>query len=224
MARKQYPHDVYISPPFAIKRFLGLREKYGDLAAVTKSEYKPEREAWITGVFLLGLSKLAKKEFWLRVNQEDTAPDTFTISFKETNRGVAIVIQNVEIFEYEKHARTNIINAIKNKLVGKAYPNNFILLCYIHSRSGETFDTQEMYKKVISLKPNIAEIWMLANIQSATNTEHVVFQVWPTPNGCKFDYVEEYKKSTQKDMIHVRRGWTNKIEFVPMGKWVLKLP
>ena len=77
MARQQYPQDIYLSPPFAIKRFLGLRQKHGDKAAVTKSEYKPEREAWITGVFLLGLSKIKNLGSYLE--------KYFCIFYKELN-------------------------------------------------------------------------------------------------------------------------------------------
>jgi hypothetical protein len=224
MARKQYPIDVYLSPPFAIKRFLGLRQKHGDKAAVTKSEYKPEREAWITGVFLLGLSKIAKREFWLRVNTEDTVPDVYTISFVETARGVTAEMQNVEVFEYESHAHTDIIGAIENKLKGKVYPDNYILLCYVHDRTGEVFNTNEIYERVKVLNLKIAEVWVLANILTPTNAEHVIFQVFPTANGCKFDYLEECKNSKQKDMINAKRGSAKKIEFIPMGKAILRLP
>lgn len=224
MARKIYPDDVYFSPPFAIKRFLGVREKHGDKAAVTKGEYKPEREAWITGVFLLGLSKLAKREFWLRINNDDTAPDTFTISFVETEKGVMAEIQYVEIFEYEKHSTTDLVGAITNKLKGKAYPDNYILLCYVHDRTGEIFNTKELYEKMKNFNTKIAEIWILANILSETNSEHVIFQVFPDENGCKFDYIKEYKKSTQKEMINPKRGSAKKVEFTPMGKAILKLP
>lgn len=224
MARKIYPNDVYFSPSFAIKRFLGLREKYGDKAAVTKSEYKPEREAWITGVFLLGLSKIAKREFWLKINNDDTAPDTYTISFVETEKGVTAEIQCVEIFEYEKHSKTDLVRAISDKLNGKAYPDNYILLCYIHDRTGEIFNTREVFEKMKNFDTNIAEIWVLANILSPANSEHVIFQVFPKENGCKFDYVEEYKQSIQKEMINPKRGMAKKIEFTPMGKTILKLP
>ncbi len=224
MARKIYPDDVYFSPSFAIKRFLGLREKHGDKATVTKSEYKPEREAWITGVFLLGLSKIAKREFWLRINNDDTAPDTFTISFVETEKGVAAEIQCVEIFEYEKHSKTDLVGAITDKLRGKAYSDNFILLCYVHDRTGEIFNTREIFKKMKNFDTKIAEIWVLANILSPTNSEYVIFQVFPDENGCKFDYVEEYKNNKQNEMINPKRGATRKIEFTPMGKAILRLP
>ena len=224
MARKIYPTNVYFSPAFAIKRFLGLRQKHGDYKAITKSEFKPEREAWITGVFLLGLSKLAKREFWLRANTEDSAPDVFTISFVETIKGVTAEMQNIEIFEYESHAQTDLVGAIKDKLKGKVYPDNYILLCYIHDRMGEVFNTNELLDKVILLNPKVAEVWVLTNILGPTNTEHVIFQVFPVSNGYRFDYLKEFRNSNQIEMINPHRGSTKKIEFISMGKAIFKLP
>lgn len=224
MARKQYPLDIYFSPSFAIKRFLGLRQKYGDKIAVTKSEFKPEREAWMTAVFLLGLSKLSSREFWLRINNEDSAPDIITVSFIESDKGVVAEMQNVEIFEYEAHANTDLTGALKNKLSGKTYPDDYILLCYVHDRKGEIFNTKDVYEKVKELNPKIAEVWVLSSVLCPSGSEHVIFQAFPKPNVCKFDYIEEYKNSKQKELIHARRGFTKKINFVTMGKFILKLP
>lgn len=133
-------------------------------------------------------------------------------------------MQNVEIFEYESHSNTDLVGAVKNKLSGKAYPDNYILLCYVHGRSGEIFKTKDIYKKVKKINLRIAEVWVLANILSPTNSEHVIFQIYPKHNAYRFDYLEECKTSKQKELIHTRRGSTQKIKFVPMGKHVLKLP
>jgi hypothetical protein len=224
MARKLYSSEIYLSPSFAIKRFLGLRQKYGDKAALTKSEFKPEREAWITAVFLLGLGKLAGREFWLRPNNEDSAPDVITVSFAESDEGVVAQMQNVEIFEYESHAETDLAGAIKNKLSGKAYPDDYILLCYVHSRAGETFSTKEIFEKVSRVDPKVSEVWVLSSILSPTSSEHVVFQAFPKYNVYKFDYLDELKASRQRELIHTKKGFVKQIEFVPMGKYIFKLP
>lgn len=228
MARNQYPDDIYLSPCFAIKRFLGLRDKHGDRDALTKAEFKPEREMWITGVFLLGISQLTQKEYWLQPNTEDTAPDTLAISLVEAKRGVTAEIQNIEIFEYEKHAKASLTVAIKKKLKGKAYPDNYLLLCYIHGRPGEALKVKEIFESVKKIKPTISQVWLLTSILSDDSSSmHVITQVFPHLIVKKFDYLELCKSRTQKEIIQAKRDLTKKtmkVEFKPLGGLILRLP
>lgn len=227
MARKQYPEDIYLSPCFAIKRFMGLRQKHGDLNAVTKTEFKPEREMWISGVFLLGISQLTNKKYWLRPNNEDTAPDTFAITLLNSKKGVTAEIQNIEIFEYGKHVKVDIVTAIKQKLFNKNYPENYLLLCYIHDRGGEEFKPRDIFEAVKNINPKIAQIWVLIGVAESTSTDHVIVQVFPHLVTKKFDYIDLCKKLNQKEMIRGRRDLTKKtteVEFEPLGKFILKLP
>lgn len=227
MSRKQYPDDIYLSPCFAIKRFLGLRDKHGDKEAILRGEFKPEREMWVTGVFLLGISQLTKKEYWLRVNIEDTAPDTFAISLIDAERGVTAEIQNIEIFEYESHAKMDLTEAIKKKLANKTYPDNYLLLCYVHGRAGEEFKPKRVFEAVKTFNPQVAQIWILANVLSDDSADHVVVRIFPNLLMKKFDYLELCKISKQIEMIRARRDLRKKItkvEFEPLGDYILKLP
>mgnify|MGYP001569112675 CR=1 FL=1 len=227
MSRNLYPEDIYLSPCFAIKRFLGLRDEYGDLEAVTNGEYKPEREMWITGVFLLGIGLLTGKEYWLRPNREDSAPDIFAISPVGSKKGVVAETQNIEIFEYESHSKGTLIEAIRGKLSGKAYTDNYLLLCYVHDRAGEEFNTKEVCEAVKSISPNISQIWVLTNTLGTVNTEHVMVQVFPNYILRRYNYIELCKSSKQIEMIKARRDLTKittEVEFEPLGKYILKLP
>ncbi len=226
MARRFYPENIYISPCFAIKRFVGLRQKYGNMAALTKSEFKPEREAWITGVFLLGLTKISGRKFWLRINNEDNSPDTVTMSPVERDKGVVAEMQNVEIFGYGPHSKDDLVAAIQRKLRLKAYSDNYILLCYVYGRTGEVFNTREIFTRVNSLnpRPKIAEIWVLANLSGNKSSEHVIFQVFPRENGMTFDYLKMCRDCNQEEIINPSRGMAKKVEFIPKGKVHFRLP
>lgn len=228
MARNQYPPDVFLSPAFAIKRFQGLREKHGNKKALSEVEFKPEREMWITGVFLLGIGDLTHKQYWLRPNNEDTTPDTYSISLLASDKGATAEMQNIEIFEYENHNKNTLIEAITKKLDNKAYPDDYTLLCYIHDRGGEKLTPIEIVKQVKKIKPKIAQIWILANVLNPlTSNEHMLIQVYPEPIVYKFDYLEAIKKQNQVEMIHAKKDLRKMIKeviFEPIGLHILKLP
>lgn len=227
MSRGLYPEDIYLSPRFAIKRFLGLRDKYGNSEAITNVEFKPERELWITGVFMLGIGQITGKEYWLRPNREDSAPDIYAISMEGSSSGVKAEIQNIEVFEYGPHSESGLVGAIRDKLKNKAYTDNYLLLCYVHDRVGEEFKTKDVFEAVKGINPKISQIWVLTNILNVINSEHAIVQVFPNYTARRYDYAELCRLNKQIDMIRARMDLTKKtteVEFKPLGEYVLKLP
>lgn len=223
MARENYPDNVFISPCFAIKRFLGLREKYGDRKAVTNNRFKPEREAWIAGVFLAGFGQRVKREYWLRMCKEET-PDIIAVSFTGGTNGVVMELQNIEIFEYERHFKGSLVESIKEKLAGKAYPDDYTLLCYAHSRTGESFDTKEIFEELKKQRINTADLWIILSPMGENYSEHVAFRGYPAPALINFDYAQVCRTTKQVEMIKPSRGLDKEVKFTPLGKYVLKLP
>lgn len=136
-----YPVGLFLSPRFAIHRLEGLVQKHGMKAVLTKSCFKAEREAWITGVFAFALGKMTKQQYWVGIVSEDTSPDTLLINFKETDGNTIKEVMHLEIFEWESHSQGTLVNAIRRKLRDKKYPEYFSLLCYAHRPAGEKLDT-----------------------------------------------------------------------------------
>lgn len=223
----QYPPDIYISPGFAIKRMMGFRQKYGNTRALTDGSFQKEREMWIAGVFLLDMERITKKEYWLKPVQNSGTPDILALHLFPSEIGATAEFQEIEIFEYESHFKGSLIDAIKSKLSRKSYPENYILLGYFHHRPGEVFKPYEISQQVHSLSPNLSQIWILGSIQSKVPHTYTVVQLYPKNIYHNFDYMADFSATKQHELIRAKRDLTrktNRIEFEPLGRFILPLP
>lgn len=226
-AKRLYPEDIYLSPCFAIKRMIGLRQKYGNFKALTSRRFQREREMWIAGVFLLALGRITRKEYWLRPIVETNTPDIVALSLSQTPDGTLAEFQNIEIFEYEQHFSGNLVEAIKSKIANKSYPDNYTLLCYVHGRVGEILKPYQVYQQMLQLSPKLSQIWVMCVFQLEKSRTHTVIQVFPEPISHNFDYVSIFKQTKQKELIRARRDLTRKtnaVEFEDLGQFILPLP
>lgn len=217
-----YPKNFYMSPLFVTERWKRIVEKYGIARSLKDIKFQAEREAWFTAIFLLGIMEIDDKEYWVGVNDEDSTPDTFGVTFPRTGRGMSRNIMNIEIFEWESHSRSTLIEAVLKKLENKSYPNYFILLCYIHSRPMERLEAEKLFQDFKDLKPKIGQIWVICNIFN-NEREHYLFQLYPNKSHVLFDYQETLKKhASQVDMLKVSRGISTEIK--DLGTHFLPLP
>lgn len=224
--------DIFFSPAKALQRMTGVYERDGIEQGLRADVFKPVREAWAAAVFLLGYSQLTKTQYWLRENpKKNEAPDVFAISVREptpNGKGVAREVMEIEICEYDEHAKTSIANHIKEKLSGKAYNPFTFLLCYIHVK-GQT-KLIDVIEGIRNLKIAIREIWLLFHLDGKPIANFAIARVYlrdadlgKTNLQYKGNYIE-LAQIPQKEMIKTTRGSGRKVDFFKMGIAYVPLP
>lgn len=221
---KLYPENFYMSPFFVIERFKRIVEKQGPEEALNSVKFKAEREAWITAVFLLGLSKGKQDEHWVGINPDDSTPDTYGVQFLPYGKGLERRIMNFEIFEWEKHSKNSLFEAILNKLKCKNYPDYFWLLAYVHGHEGEGLNPEEIFQTLKDRKIPIGSIWMLSSILSENNGDHVIVQLYPRRGQVSFNYLAEAEKRKGQTELIQATGRGISQEFKRMGIKHIPLP
>lgn len=224
MSRKLHPKDLYHSPKYVIERYNYLLQKYGQ-KELKKSRYKPERELLIGGWFLFGINRHQNIPYWLRCNNEDTTPDLFAARTMQTQNGASCETQCIEVMEYEKHSKCNLLEAIKEKLKNTVYPKYYILLCCIHDRMVKV-NGNILCEELKQLNPNIAQIWLVGATR-LNNEEVLVLKVFPEVWDTKYMLKKELKENNQIKHLRMSRDLTRKhtkIEIIPDGKIQLPLP
>jgi hypothetical protein len=221
------PADTYMSPYFLAKRFESIRLKYGNDQSLKIAKLKSERELWITAAFILGLSKLTGKSFWIGPNAEDSTPDTYAVSFRSSENehakeGQIKEITNIEVFEWEDHSEDSLLDAIRKKVKGKKYPEYFTLLCYVHGRNGEGANVETIFQALKTEEFGFAELWLLSSIQDPIN-DHTVVRLYPERARIDFVYEKEVAaKRDQEEIIQPSRGFGT--GFIPMGPLRIPIP
>lgn len=224
--------DIFFSPTKALQRMVGLYKRDGIEQALKANAFKPVREAWAAAVFLLGYSQITKSQYWLRENpRKNEAPDIFAISIRAplpSEKGVSREIIEIEVCEYDDHAKTNIADHIKRKLHGKAYNPFTFLLCYVHTK-GQTrlIDVIDGLKDV---KTTVREIWLLFHFDAEPIGNFAIARVYLRDANLEktnLQYKGNYIKLSQipqKDMIKPIKGSGHKVDFFSLGRAYVPLP
>jgi hypothetical protein len=145
-----YPSDLGMSPQFAMYRFKGAIAKYGQRKVISESRFQKAREMWATACFLTGLSKLTQKTYWVAPEYNNQTPDTYGVSFTPHFKYQGGKVREdlyIEVSEYEQHASGNLVDTIKRKLSGKAYPDYYVLLIYAN-RPGEKVNLEQVFQEL----------------------------------------------------------------------------
>jgi len=132
-----------MSPAFAMGRFTAASNKYSQDHVLTNSRFKKAREIRATAAFLLGLSKITGKTYWVMPEYDANTPDTYGISFAPHPKfedGNIRDMLSVEVTEYESHCHGDLLVFVKRKLSNKYLPNHYILLVHAN-RPSEKIDT-----------------------------------------------------------------------------------
>ena len=224
--------DVFFSPTKALQRMVGLYERDGIEQGLKSDAFKPVREAWAAAVFLLGYSQVTKSRYWLRENpKKNEAPDVFAISVREptpNEKGVAREVMEIEVCEYDEHAKTSIADHIKKKLGDKSYNPFSFLLCYIHTK-GQT-RLIDVIDGLRGIKTSVREIWLLFHLDGEPIGNFVIARVYlrdadlgKTNLQYKGNYIE-LARIPQQEMIKPIRGSGRKVDFFKMGIGYVPLP
>jgi hypothetical protein len=207
--QRLFPPDLAMSPAFAIGRFTAAGRKYGQDRVLTHSRFKKAREIRTTAAFLLGLSKITGKTYWVMPEYEADTPDTYGISFAPHPKyedGNIRDLLNVEVTEYETHSDEDLIAFVKRKLSNKYLPDHYILLVHVN-RASEKINTDQVFVELAKQNLRLGEIWLLGNIEDGSEDKFVVVCLYSTRAGIFFQLNEEIEKSQgQTEMITMSRG------------------
>jgi hypothetical protein len=218
-----YPSDIFLSPNLAIKRMNQLVQKYGMSNALTDGRFKEEREAAITALFLLGYRLLLGRDFWIGICQDDP-PDNIAVSPQKraNGRGMVKQIINIEIFEWEGHSAKTLTQAIREKMKGKNYPKDYLLLCQVR-RPGERANVEEYYQDLQRETPNVSEVWLVSSIED-DQYDHVIVRLYPAIAEKRFNLSEQLEaaKNQTPCLRELGRGIMDHPE--PMDDTHLPLP
>lgn len=223
--KQLYPPGMGMSPQFAMNRFKGAMAKYGQQKVFRESRFQKAREMWASAAFLTGLSKLTEKTYWVAPEYNNQTPDTYGISFKPHAKyegGKMKEVLNIEVSEYEQHASGDLVETIKRKLNGKAYPEYYVLLIY-GIRPGERVDldivSQELSKETFS----VDEIFLLASVSGVSENVYKVVSLFRKRASIDFSVDEELAEApTQADTITWSQGLGD--DFLIEERHVLRLP
>ena len=134
----------------------------------------------------------------------------------------------IEVCEYDEHAKENIANHIKTKLSDKAYNLSTFLICYIHTK-GET-RLIDVINGLKDIQTSVREIWLLFHLDKAPIGNFIIARVFlrgadlaKTNLQYKGNYIE-LAKITQRDMVKPMMGSGRKVDFFKMGMAYVPLP
>jgi hypothetical protein len=206
---KLFPPNLAMSPAFAIGRFTAAARKYGEERVLTNSRFKKAREIRTTAAFLLGLSKITGRTYWVMPEYVADTPDTYGISFTVHPRyeyGNIRDMISVEVTEYETHSEEDLLAFVRRKLSDKYLPQHFILLVHVN-RLGETISTERAFLELSKEQLRLGEVWLLGNIEDLTDDKFVVVCLYSTRAGVFFQLNEELERNKeQTEMITMSRG------------------
>lgn len=211
--------NLWMSPNVAINRLKIIIEKYGIGVAIKRNEFRHEREAWIAAVFLLGLRKFDKNEYWLEVETEQSTPDIYGYYIEKIEDKNHRWVCDIEITEREEHGGS-IAELIENKSK-KSYPRDFYLLIYAR-KSGELLDYDKIYEAVKRIKIPFSKIFILCCISD--DNDYALVEVFPKKYKLEFnlDVAIEGNKDQLAFATFLKRGKGTKP--VPLGEIFVPLP
>jgi hypothetical protein len=213
MAKGIYPPDIFLSPNLVITRMNQLVQKYGVAKATTDGQFKEEREAAITALFILGYRILLQRDFWIGIPQDDP-PDNIIVSPQKrvNGRGLEKYFRNVEVFEWEGHSQNTLPQAIREKLNGKKYPEDYYLVCQIR-RPGDKSNVEDWVQDLQRNKPGVSEVWIVSSIEN-DSFDHVISRLYPNIAEQRFRLLEQLdaSKSQVPCLREMGRGIMDKPE------------
>ena len=211
---KLFPPNLAMSPAFAIGKFTAAARKYGQELVLTDSRFKKAREIRATAAFLLGLSKITGKTYWVMPEYVADTPDTYGISFAahpEYKEGNIREMLSVEVTEYETHSDEDLLAFVRRKLSNKYLPDHYILLVHAN-RPSERINTDQVFIELSTQKFKLGGIWLLSNIEHGTDDNFVVVCLYSTRAAGFFQLNEELEKNKgQTEMITMSRGMRKEV-------------
>ena len=115
-------------------------------------------------------------------------------------------VLNIEVSEYEQHASGDLVETIKTKLNGKAYPEYYVLLIY-GIRPGERVDLEVVFRELSKETFSVDQIFLLSSLSGGAENVYKFTSLFRKRASIDFSLDEELAKSpTQSDIITWSRG------------------
>lgn len=107
-------------------------------------------------------------------------------------------VLNIEVSEYEQHASGDLVETIKRKLNGKAYPEYYVLLIY-GIRPGERVDLARVFQELSKETFSVDEIFLLASVSGGSENVYKVVSLFRKRASIDFSVDEEFSKIADSD-------------------------
>jgi hypothetical protein len=152
--------EVWMSPYITIIRMKTISETYGKERARTDGRFKKEREAWVTGVLALALSKLKNDKWWVEVETVEGTPDTRLCQIDQTSGHNVVLTRSIEVVDWQENVE-DIMEVIGNKCK-RAYPEHFLLA--VHARhGGKLLDLGRVIEEMKKMRSPFLEVWVIGS-------------------------------------------------------------
>ncbi len=206
--------DTYVHP-LAVFRLVASIIKTKATEFLKSVRFKVTREGWITAIFLIALSRYDGRNWYLRPNQIDEAPDFYVVSYKSEQDYQIELTRNIEVFELRNDSENDLIDSIVKKIDKTIYPT-LTLVCYIE-KGGLLPSPKDISDRVKQLKPRVMDIWCVG--LTDPSRKYAVFQVYPEPLWLEIDLNEVEKEKEMATFIYPHRG--KGVDLEPMGEMTL---
>jgi hypothetical protein len=154
---------LWMSPYIVLTRMAKIGETYGFEPARTDGRFKREREAWTTGLFALGLTKLNDEKWWIEIETVENTPDTKLRQIDQRSGRNVVLTRNIEVVDWEENV-DDILEVIKKKCK-RAYPGDYILLVSAR-HTGKVLDFDKVIEEMKAIFSPFLEIWIVAPVGS----------------------------------------------------------
>ncbi|MBI4008985.1 hypothetical protein HY357_02025 [Candidatus Roizmanbacteria bacterium] len=223
--------DVLMSPRKVIERMENIIEKYGISRAIKSVAFQKAREAWVASIFMLGMSQLSKKTYWIQENSiAHEAPDIVACSYRNpTNpqeRGVVKEIQPIEVSEYTKYSNQVLPLFIKKKLKDKFYHEETIVVCYVR-KPGYHLKIMEIINQLSDLSTSVREVWILFTTDKIPLSNFTIARVYlrgKKQSETMLAYKGDYLKLCmipQADFLRDSRGHEKIVRITKSGEFAI---
>ena len=217
--------EILINPYTAIRLFAKTFLEFGDIVLENR-RYKLTLEAWISAMFLIGIGKETRTDWWLNpVKDNSGSPDFNCYTFiRDTLRESTSKPRiKLEVFEWRKEqTETDFIEALRKIKLNKIVDPQLAIVCYIR-RNTTLSSAVELNAQLKKLSPRVKDIWYLADVSKDSKTWRLT-QIFPNTLAIDLDYDQILKMKEKRSFIYAYRGKSDQIEFESTGKQVLLSP
>lgn len=219
-----YTNEILVSPYTAIRLFAKTYLRFKE-QTFTDRRFKVTREAWIASMFLIGLNKHSKSEWWFSPVTDSGSPDFNSYSFVRSSKGdfSERQLRKLEVFEWRKEDNEAIfIKALERIKLKKIVDPEITILCYIR-RNTVIPPAIKLYSELKEINPKVKDIWYLGDVSKDSSIWRVT-QLYPNTLAINLDYDEILNTKEDHSFLHAYRGKSDKVEYEPTGKQVLLSP
>lgn len=206
-------NKVWFSPLNFIHHFKKL-ESEGKIAP-DKKFYKKTCEAFVTAISLVGIIKMAGREYWMQiVDDKEQSPDIRTGSYQKKTQDNDFAWQDVEVVTYDNNSPESLVDfLLRTKLSdSKGYDNLTTILCHIN-KVAQIPSTEELNRQLLAKNPKIKSPVIILGKVDPEKEIYRMAQIYPTIDfDIIFDPIAECKARKYNGVLVLNRSAKGTIE------------